>query len=315
MNITTILLLLIAAETSYLTYKSARHGRVTIQSHSILLDTSVLIDGRIESIARSGLVTAPLVIPRSVVRELQYMADKADHEKRERARFGLDMIEKLQNIDEVTVRVIEDGPLKEGGVDEQLVKLAKSSDSRLCTTDYNLNKAARVQGVMVLNINEIAHALRIVRLPGEQVTIFLQQPGQERDQAVGHLDDGTMVVVDNGKQLIGTEVAVEVTRALQTVAGKMLFAKLVSKPQQQTNKPTQKPIKSQQQTKTSQQAKPQRAAVPKRSSDKPSSRVVQSEPVVQPKSEDPRQQLSKKPRRRRSMTEQAEDSFVNLANK
>lgn len=309
MNITNLLMLLIAAETSYLTYKSFRHGRVSVQSHSILLDTSVLIDGRIESIARSGLVTAPLIIPRSVVRELQYMADKADHEKRERARFGLDMIEKLQNLDEVRVKVIEDGPLKEGGVDEQLVKLAKSSDSRLCTTDYNLNKAARVQGVMVLNINEIAHALRIVRLPGEQVTIYLQQAGQERDQAVGHLDDGTMVVVDNGKALIGTEVTVEVTRALQTVAGKMLFAKLVSKSQAKPKSPAQPKTKS--------QPKPQRPAQP-RARTAASSHSTRSKAAVntaQPQPQPDHQMVKKPNRRRKSMTDRAEDSLVDLLNK
>lgn len=228
MNITNILLLLIAAETTYLAARQLRSSVSKIESQSILLDTSVLIDGRIESIARSGLVTAPLVIPRSVVRELQYMADKADHDKRERARYGLDMIEKLQSIDNLTVRIIDDAPLSDGGVDERLVTLAKTSDARLCTTDYNLNKSATVQGVIVLNINEIAHALRIVRLPGESVSILLQQPGQERDQAVGYLDDGTMVVVDNGKSHIGDEVEVEITRALQTVAGKMMFARLVS---------------------------------------------------------------------------------------
>jgi uncharacterized protein YacL len=312
MNITTLLMLLVAAETSYLTYRSARHNRVAIQTHSILLDTSVLIDGRIESVARSGLVTTPLVIPRSVVRELQYMADKADHEKRERARFGLDMIEKLQNLEDVTVKVIEDGPLKEGGVDEQLVKLAKASNSRLCTTDYNLNKAARVQGVVVLNINEIAHALRIVRLPGEQVTIFLQQPGQEREQAVGHLDDGTMVVVDNGKQLIGTEVTVEVTRALQTVAGKMLFAKLVSKPQTKPKTLTQP--KPQQPQPKQQQPKPQRSAQP-RVRQAVEKRPESQAPAVQAKPQPQARQEAKKPnRRRKSMTDKAEDSLVNLLN-
>jgi rRNA-processing protein FCF1 len=312
-------MLLVAAETSYLTYQNLRGSRVVIQSHSILLDTSVLIDGRIESIARSGLVTAPLVIPRSVVRELQYMADKADHEKRERARFGLDMIEKLQNIDEVVVKVIEDGPLKEGGVDEQLVKLAKSYDARLCTTDYNLNKAARVQGVTVLNINEIAHALRIVRLPGEQVTIYLQQPGQERDQAVGHLDDGTMVVVDNGKALIGTEVAVEVTRALQTVAGKMLFAKLVGKPQSKAKqqpqaKPQPQPnLQQKQQPKPQPQTKNPRTVQPRQQGGAVNRHVQQA--VDSTASQAQRQAPKKSNRRRKSMTDQAEDSLVNLLNK
>lgn len=220
-----------AIETSYLVYKS--HPKTRIDQHSLLLDTSVLIDGRILPIARSGLLTAPVVIPRSVVRELQYMADKADHDKRERAREGLDMIEQLQHIDELTIRLIDDPELKDGGVDERLVELGKSSNARLCTIDYNLNKAARVQGVVVVNINELAHALRIVHLPGETVELKLVQTGQESRQAVGYLDDGTMVVVDDAKALIGHVVEVEVTRVLQTAAGKMMFAKKVSKKPQQ----------------------------------------------------------------------------------
>jgi len=215
-----------AIETTYLVYKS--RPQTHIEQHSLLLDTSVLIDGRILPIARSGLMTAPLVIPRSVVRELQYMADKADHDKRERAREGLDMIEQLQHIEGLTVRLIDDPELKTGGVDERLVELAKESDARLCTIDYNLNKAARVQGVIVVNINELAHALRIVHLPGETVELKLVQTGQESRQAVGYLDDGTMVVVDDAKALIGHVVEVEVTRVLQTAAGKMMFARKVS---------------------------------------------------------------------------------------
>lgn len=215
-----------AIETTYLVYKS--RPKTHIEQHSLLLDTSVLIDGRILPIARSGLMTAPLVIPRSVVRELQYMADKADHDKRERAREGLDMIEQLQQIEGLTVRLVDDPELKNGGVDERLVELAKESQARLCTIDYNLNKAARVQGVMVVNINELAHALRIVHLPGETVELKLVQTGQESRQAVGYLDDGTMVVVDDAKAQIGHVVEVEVTRVLQTAAGKMMFARKVS---------------------------------------------------------------------------------------
>lgn len=164
-----------AIETTYLVYQSRTPKN--IDTHSLLLDTSVLIDGRILPVVRSGLVTAPLVIPRSVVRELQYMADKADHEKRERARSGLDMIEQLQAIEDVTVKLVDDPELKNGGVDERLVELAKSSGARLCTIDYNLNKAARVQGVKVVNVNELAHALRVVHLPGETVELKLVQPG------------------------------------------------------------------------------------------------------------------------------------------
>jgi rRNA-processing protein FCF1 len=216
-----------AIETTYLVYKS--RPKTHVEQHSLLLDTSVLIDGRILPIARSGLMTAPVVIPRSVVRELQYMADKADHDKRERAREGLDMIDQLQHIEGLTVRLIDDPELKNGGVDERLVELAKESNARLCTIDYNLNKAARVQGVIVVNINELAHALRIVHLPGETVELKLVQSGQESRQAVGYLDDGTMVVVDDAKAQIGHVVEVEVTRVLQTAAGKMMFARKAGK--------------------------------------------------------------------------------------
>lgn len=227
MDILIIALLgLIASETSYLAYMSMPRNKVDKQS--LLIDTSVLIDGRILPIARSGLITAPMIIPRSVIRELQYMADKADHDKRERAREGLDMIEQLKLLDTVTVTIIDDKS-SESGVDERLIELARTHGARLCTIDYNLNKAARAQDVVVVNINELSHALRIIHLPGETVDIKLVQAGQESRQAVGYLDDGTMVVVDDAKALIGQTVSTEVTRVLQTTAGKMMFAKLVSK--------------------------------------------------------------------------------------
>jgi len=217
-----VLLALIATETSYLAYKSLPKEK--IEKQSLLIDTSVLIDGRILPIARSGLITAPMIVPRSVIRELQYMADKADHEKRERARAGLDMIEQLKRVEHVTINTVDDHSA-ETGVDERLIELAKRYGARLCTVDYNLNKSARAQNVTVVNINELAHALRIVHLPGESVTLKLVQAGQEARQAVGYLDDGTMVVVDDSKNLIGQTVEAEVTRVLQTSAGKMMFAR------------------------------------------------------------------------------------------
>lgn len=222
MNLIAIVSLGIFAETTYLVAKSIQPAKV---KDSILLDTSVLIDGRIVSIARSGLISAKLVVPRSVVRELQFMADKADHDKRERARFGLDVIDQLQSIDGVNVEVIDDGVTSQSGVDEQLMNLAQKWQAKLCTIDYNLNKSARVQGVVVININELAHALRVTYLPGEKLEVKLQQPGQESHQAVGYLDDGTMIVVDNAKAFIGQTLTVEATRVLQTAAGKMMFAK------------------------------------------------------------------------------------------
>ena len=173
------------------------------------------------------------------------MADKADHDKRERAREGLDMIEQLKRIEGVTINVIDDKG-SETGVDERLTELAKQYNARLCTIDYNLNKAARAQGVIVVNINELAHALRIVYLPGETITIELVQPGQSAKQAVGYLDDGTMVVVDDAKSLIGQQVQAAVTRSLQTAAGRMVFAKLLVKKQPTKPQETQEARKPKQ---------------------------------------------------------------------
>ncbi|HET6622710.1 MAG TPA: hypothetical protein VFG56_02130, partial [Candidatus Saccharimonadales bacterium] len=223
-----IVLLVILAETTFITYK--RLDLVRLPKASILIDTSALIDGRLVAIARSGLVTAPLIVPKSVVEELQFMADKADHDKRERARFGLDVIDTLKSIDGADLRVVDDRNQNHLEVDAQLVELSKRYKSKLLTIDYNLNKAARAQDVEVVNINELAHALRVVHLPGETAELKLVQPGQERDQAVGYLDDGTMVVVDAAKALINQTVEVTITRVLQTSAGKMMFAKLVNAP-------------------------------------------------------------------------------------
>lgn len=218
-----ITLLTILSQTTYLAYKQLFSGK--LGHDSVLLDTSVLIDGRIEAIARSGLISAKLVVPRSVVRELQFMADRADHDKRERARFGLDIIEKLREIPDVDLEVKDDGITSQHGVDEQLIVLAREHGAKLCTVDYNLNKAARVQSVTVININELAHALRTLHLPGESVEVELIQPGQDKKQGVGYLDDGTMVVVDDSRDYIGKTVSVELTRVLQTAAGRMMFAR------------------------------------------------------------------------------------------
>ncbi len=228
------LLMTIFFGVSYLVYQQLSVGQIS--RGSILLDTSVLIDGRILDIARSGLLQAELIVPRSVVRELQFMADRADHDKRERARFGLEVIEKLQQIPRVKLAVKDDGITSQLGVDEQLINLAKNYNAQLCTVDYNLNKAARVQSIDVININELAQALRVVHLPGETIDVLLTQPGQDKQQGVGYLDDGTMVVVDDSREAIGKTVQVHLTRVLQTAAGRMMFAKRVSAKVPQANK-------------------------------------------------------------------------------
>lgn len=270
-NLIAIIAAGIFAETSYLVLKSVQPAKV---KDGVLLDTSVLIDGRIVAIARSGLVSAKLIVPTSVVRELQFMADRADHDKRERARFGLDVIEELQAVDHVQLAVVDDGVIDHNGVDEQLIKLSQKWQARLCTIDYNLNKTARVQGVQVININELAHALRVTYLPGESFDIKLQQPGQDSRQAVGYMDDGTMVVVDNAKSLIGQTIHVEATRVLQTAAGKMMFAKHFE-PLPKRSLPTE-PRQAKKTPRHSNQpsAKPQ----PRRNSNEPRTKSQQNRP-------------------------------------
>jgi hypothetical protein len=170
---------------------------------------------------------------------LQFLADNADHDKRARARYGLDVVRDLQAMPEVTVEILQDGSKAEEGVDERLLSLAKKHNAAVCTIDYNLNKVAVVEGIAVLNVNELAQSLRMAYLPGEKMLLELVQKGQDSHQAVGYLTDGTMVVVEHSNKLIGQTVEIEFIRSLQTAAGKMMFAKRVEAPQP---KPVQKPI-------------------------------------------------------------------------
>jgi uncharacterized protein YacL len=291
-----VLVGLVLVQTTYLTGRTFKHRRGS-QRGDILLDTSVLIDGRIVAIARSGLIGARLIVPRSVVRELQFMADKADHDKRERARFGLEVIEKLQQIPDVTVVVSDDGITSEHGVDEQLIILAQQTGSKLCTIDYNLNKAARVQSVEIININELAHALRVIHLPGEKIAVELVQPGQDKKQAVGYLDDGTMVVVDDSRDYIGSSVSVELTRVLQTAAGRMMFAKRLTAQKQTPSSPVADKKTHEASARTSIQKQPRRHM----SAGTTSSAPKQPRPGSH--------------RRSKSRRETPEDTLVDLANK
>lgn len=223
-----ILLVILLAEVSYLVIKAFEQQRPgKRQSREILLDTSVLIDGRIVSVARSGFLGGILVIPRSVIGELQFLADTADHEKRARARSGLDVVAELQALSGVEVEILQDGSKATEGVDERLLNLAKKRGAVICTLDYNLNKVALVENIIVLNINELAQTLRMAYLPGEKMRIELVQKGQDSHQGVGYLPDGTMVVVERASQLIGQTVEVEIIRSLQTAAGRMMFARQV----------------------------------------------------------------------------------------
>lgn len=191
-----------------------------------LVDTSVLIDGRIADICLSGFVEGTLLIPRFVLKELQNIADSADIVRRAKGRRGLDILKSLQESNyPIDVSIIEDNPANSREVDEKLVILAKQHNARILTTDFNLNKVAQIEGVTVLNINDLANALKPAVLPDEIMEVKLIKEGKEPTQAVGYLDDGTMVVVDNGRSHLGRNVQVLVTSVLQTSAGRMIFAR------------------------------------------------------------------------------------------
>jgi uncharacterized protein YacL len=192
----------------------------------VLLDTSVIIDGRIADISRTGFISGTMLIPRFVLNELQHIADSSDMLRRNRGRRGLDMLNKLQKESVVPIR-IDDMDVEEAHeVDDKLVMLAKKLRCPIVTNDYNLNRVAELQGVTVLNINELANAVKTVLLPGESMKVRIIQEGKELGQGVGYLDDGTMVVVENGRRHINRTIEVVVTKVLQTSAGRMIFARL-----------------------------------------------------------------------------------------
>jgi uncharacterized protein YacL len=224
-----ILLLIIMAEISYLVAVNTKKLSHKNAVRPIFVDTSVLIDGRIIAVAQSGFIGGTLSIPRSVIGELQFLADNADAEKRSRARYGLDVVAELQNMPGVKVEIFQDGSRAAEGVDERLLNLAKKYQGAICTIDYNLNKVAQVENITILNVNDLAMSLRMAYLPGEKMLLELTQKGQDAHQAVGHLSDGTMVVVEHASSQIGKTVEIEFIRSLQTAAGKMMFAK-VTKP-------------------------------------------------------------------------------------
>ena len=192
----------------------------------VILDTSVVIDGRILDICNTRFFEGKFVVPRFVLKELQQIADSGDSLKRARGRRGMDILSKLQKNPNVDVKIHSENFPDTKEVDAKIVKLAKVLDAKVFTNDYNLNKIAEIQGVRVLNINELANALRPVVLPGETLEIRLIKEGKEYNQAVGYLEDGTMLVVDNGRRLIGQNVKVVVGSVLQTAAGRMIFGKL-----------------------------------------------------------------------------------------
>lgn len=205
---------------------SFRGGDYKAPSDLRILDTSVIIDGRIADICDSGFIEGELIVPRFVLTELQSVADSSDSMKRSRGRRGLDILNRMQKSSAIHIDIVEQDFTKIKGVDGKLVALANKINAKLLTNDYNLNKVAELQGVRVLNINELANAMKPVVLPGEQMTVKIIREGKELGQGVGYLDDGTMIIVDHAQKMLNMNVEVVVTSVLQTTAGRMIFTEL-----------------------------------------------------------------------------------------
>ncbi len=196
-----------------------------ISKFPILLDTSVIIDGRIADIIETGFIDGNFVVPKFILEELQYVADSEDDVRRSRGRRGLDILKRLQQHNNLRIESMEDD-LPRTGADSMLVALARKLGAKILTNDFNLHKVAELQGVGVLNINQLANALRLAVLPGEHLYVQILREGKSHGQGVGYLDDGTMVVIENARRFIGKEVEVSVTSVLQTAAGRMIFSEI-----------------------------------------------------------------------------------------
>lgn len=221
-----IICVLIFVETSFLLtkkYQLPRNGK-----RKIYIDTSALIDGRIINIAESGFLEGDLIILRSVLRELQLLADGKDSEKRQRARAGLEIAAELERVINVNTEIVDDGDGRKE-VDEELLKYAKANHGAILTVDYNLIKVAKAEKIPTLNINDLALATRTEFLLGEKVNLLIKERGSNRGQGVGHMPDGTMVVVDNAARKIGKTVVVELVKFYETSSGKIIFARLAKK--------------------------------------------------------------------------------------
>ncbi|MDR0397874.1 MAG: hypothetical protein LBH36_01670 [Candidatus Nomurabacteria bacterium] len=287
-------LVVVLVETTILVLRSGGPSLVKNGGRrKVFIDTSSIIDGRILPVAETGFIGDELIVPKSVLSELQLLADGADSEKRARARFGLDVVASLQKVQGLKVTILRDEPFVSEGVDNRLIALAKKYGGLIMTNDFNLNKVAVVEGVTVLNINDLAQNLRSEFLPGDKLKLDLVQKGSSTDQAVGYLQDGTMVVVEGAAGQIGNNVEVEFIRHLQTSAGKMMFAKKTGSdmPKSQTRQTGRKPQR-QTREKRAEQASP---------SEKKEQKSVSKQ--------DSRSQ--RRPRRK----ETNEDRLVRLANK
>jgi len=217
-----------------------RFSREDKSEQLYLLDTSVIIDGRISGICETGFLKGKLMVPRFVLQELQAIADSSDASKRNRGRRGLDMLDKLRQVKDAEVIIHEERLPEVKEVDAKLVRLAKILNSSIITNDFNLNKVAKLEDINILNINDLANSLRPVVFPGEEITVHIRKEGKEKNQGVAFMDDGTMIVVDNAKKFIGRNINISVTSVLQTSAGKMIFAALIEKPAPQ--KRNERPI-------------------------------------------------------------------------
>ena len=222
-----ILLVAILGETSVLTYSQMKSGRKNSGRRKIYVDTSALMDGRILEVARTGFISDDLIIPRSAIREMQLLADGKDSEKRARARAGMELVNELERVEFFNTEILQDA-LDRTPVDERLIALAKENRGAILTCDYNLEKVAATEHIDVLNVNNLALAMRNEFLPGDKMVIKIVDAGQNRNQGVGYLENGTMVVVDNAAKMIGKETEVQFVRFLQTAAGRMVFAKPIN---------------------------------------------------------------------------------------
>lgn len=202
---------------------------VTIESKTKILDTSIIIDGRIIDIAATGFLEPPFLVPNFVLREIQLISDSPDAIKRNRGRRGLDMLNQLQKRSDLEVKISYKDYTETREVDQKLIRLAKDTGGYLVTNDFNLNKVAELQGIRVLNMNNLANALKPVVLPGEELELQVVKEGKDENQGIAYLEDGTMVVIEGGGKLIGKKIRINVTSVIQTNAGKMVFTKLAQK--------------------------------------------------------------------------------------
>ena len=218
------------SESSMRRKKDVKERKIESPANIMIMDTSAIIDGRIGEIIKTGFLYGTLVVPQFVIQELQYIADSADELKRNRGRKGLELLNELKKLktqkDRLALKVVTNDYEKIKKVDDKLIKLAKTMRGAILTTDFNLNKAAAFQSIKILNVNELSNAVKTVTLPGEDMEIKVIQEGKEKNQGVGYLEDGTMVVIEGAQGMLGQTVKVGVARVLQTAAGKMIFTQI-----------------------------------------------------------------------------------------